>query len=1568
MLHDKSQESADWQSERVAKNKRWNEGMWFEIWRDRIMDFHFYVMYTGVSSFLVAFFIRIYFLISFVIMGLLPCHPMLWNDETLFRKVVVVASHFVFFKSRIDHPALMWMSVGLICAIILVGILFVFSTLRHQVATAKRYPLIDFFSIFTLILPTVLQFFAAHVGISIGLIVSGQRKAGDTVVAVCLAVIFVALCGGYVIFASPELLFRPRILTFYSPSHGSLLFVLYYLFIIFSVVGSIAQSNGLCYVSAIPVLVMVGFLFSGLVGPDWKIINSFTAVSVVVFLEVIIQASFAVSRHGNIDWLVMLFGSGIFILKQVLDALKERSLERARPILDDLRHCKEIDDVVGNMGRLKTFELLAASFESHHKICHSLYLLEAMLLKYSNSYFLWITYLRIQLCYYGRNAEHTRAYHSVLAFRHKIYVWTASSYVFQRKMILKVRNLDGQGDFLKSLRRIMRQSDHCRSIMRLLWERIFLGDMSLCENYGSLLRRSIEEVQEQFLHLLTIYPNNPLVAEKYSAFFADVLGDKDSSTKWRKTAELLKKDNKADQDSTRFTEQRILGEILDLSCSDYACNPNDQLLDPLSTRGATEVQSTARDSEQEQNSKRLLILIQNYKAQSMVYLPTVVIFIVSVLAPLAVLVPYWYSQSRLQEEFTIMNVGIEGSCLSALAGRLLTLGTVYPLMYFGTHPDFKSCYEMLYVPKALYPATWGDSLELDHIVGLMVDEFREAISLYVELMTNLPTSSHTYESVVGNFYSQKLKVNLSKIVDETTYFKVMIPDLLQLSVQGVFQYFVSFVLSSQVLVRVGDVQSFMPRNEVKFLFNNSEEMFNHLVAYESIVENSVIESGTRESQTLLFMSIGLSAVMVVMILILWVVKLRLIDRDISRVIAMFGKTPRYLISDVIQQLSRTSETDELSAEKMVDAKRQKDVSKELIIDSTHGHLTDRSVVSVVVLILICTVVIVGIVGQWGIYNSQSASVYRSLPMLFHLSRMHSGLTTVVHQIVAILYFNSQALDEPLDVPKQRGLEALDQILRDLNEFRHGTKIGYYQGLFQLFPDFSRQFTREICDSRNISRSYLESLTLYVERPFYLDNQFLCASYETSLTEVLQDSRRWLSGEILMLMEDHIVSKELVWLFSNSYEQAIKPSKQYLLNVINQQFYGHMRKRLILVVVCVLLLVILGVGYVLYIKSKMKTAYTLLRMLMFCDATELISNPQLVRALSCDFTRFKVFHSIQDEYEKVVGEMSEPVIICDSEGYIKAFNQVTPSIFGENLLDSHVTAVITAPAFERTFNNVKKRRAGLPFEMHVSAGGTTYKVIGNAIAKSGKFVYSMGKSDIVVAWCFIFRDLSLDISKNKRLLEERDKLRRLKASVLHPVITRAFECDANIVFKAPSCSVASIELVGLQELANSAPVEQVMATMTAVTHELQNYIGTKPNVAMFHMFRNVFTVVSGIFDRVVHVDENITNAMLVCRHAMGFIEDWSNSNRVPMQVRCAVAVGTVVAGLVEDEARTFNCLGDPVELTNKMLGMTPPGALTLVEDAHVGAINIGFRVHSQMTIEWRNKQISILGTHSGQSEQ
>ena len=261
-MDDSSEDSASlWVRQGLRENKI--EGSWLEVMRDRIFDLHFYVMYTGASSFLLAFLLRCYFFISFVIFGMLPLHGSLWDGGTLFRKVFVMFSHFVCFNCDYKTDAFVWMSVGLLCAIALIGVFFVVSVFVHQMRRTKLYIGLHFFSIFSVVMPIIIQFFAAHTGIYIGLWVSGSQQQLTLLVGALVIIVFVILCLSYSIFVAPEIVFRPRILTFYSPSHGSMLFVFYYLFIIMSVAGSVANLNVLCFLIVLQVVLMAAMKFIG---------------------------------------------------------------------------------------------------------------------------------------------------------------------------------------------------------------------------------------------------------------------------------------------------------------------------------------------------------------------------------------------------------------------------------------------------------------------------------------------------------------------------------------------------------------------------------------------------------------------------------------------------------------------------------------------------------------------------------------------------------------------------------------------------------------------------------------------------------------------------------------------------------------------------------------------------------------------------------------------------------------------------------------------------------------------------------------------------------------------------------------------------------------------------------------------------------------------------------------------------------------------------------------------------------------------------------------------------------
>ena len=128
--------------------------------------------------------------------------------------------------------------------------------------------------------------------------------------------------------------------------------------------------------------------------------------------------------------------------------------------------------------------------------------------------------------------------------------------------------------------------------------------------------------------------------------------------------------------------------------------------------------------------------------------------------------------------------------------------------------------------------------------------------------------------------------------------------------------------------------------------------------------------------------------------------------------------------------------------------------------------------------------------------------------------------------------------------------------------------------------------------------------------------------------------------------------------------------------------------------------------------------------------------------------------------------------------------------------------------------------------------------------------------------------------------------------------------------------------------------------------------------MIHSFRNSFTVVGGIFDRGIRGDAHVIDSLNVCRQAVMFVV-----KNTPLQLRCAVTVGPIVAVLMKDEPRSFNCIGGPMDLANEMVQATPALRISMVEDVHMAAIRHGFEIQNQSVLELRDKHcvvISVIG--------
>ena len=265
--------------------------------------------------------------------------------------------------------------------------------------------------------------------------------------------------------------------------------------------------------------------------------KTFLAISISSIINIIILAILSIlDNQANqifIFVIVAVFIVSFIVSHFIFQKYITSKLDMLDQIIDDNTY---IDTYVETPNKMAT--LICTSMQYAHSAMGNWDLFKVATEKWPKSTIIWILYAKFVAIYPEETNVLSYIIRSIVS--QKLKGFTIKQIVAQTGSIQIQRECTLTSDLKHKLKEITKTVTQTKTKLRHIWDIVIQGNIGEMEPAIDAGYHSVNQCKNDFLHLISQYPNNRFVSRSYSRFILEVLGDRDGFNEWKEKTNSLK--------------------------------------------------------------------------------------------------------------------------------------------------------------------------------------------------------------------------------------------------------------------------------------------------------------------------------------------------------------------------------------------------------------------------------------------------------------------------------------------------------------------------------------------------------------------------------------------------------------------------------------------------------------------------------------------------------------------------------------------------------------------------------------------------------------------------------------------------------------------------------------------------------------------------------------------------------------------------------------------------------------------------------------------------------------------
>jgi len=1048
-------------------------------------------------------------------------------------------------------------------------------------------------------------------------------------------------------------------------------------------------------------------------------------------------------------------------------------------------------------------------------------------------------------------------------------------------MIMHLRETSLNSALKSRMNEISKKVQTSKDKLRRVWDMIIQGNINEIETNSKRAFESIDNLDAEFKHIISQYPNNRYVTRNYTRFLGELKADYAGKEKYYEITRMLQKGYIANKDNTYSFGLFFFPNLPSNIITQQSNN-----LSQFNVVEGTIAASTDMDFEDDhdipqQESMSLASTIESITIPS-IRSTSVIRLIIGILSILIIpLALVFYSLMYVDELLAPISFMYDLCHLRTL---------VYQMSAFSVRFYFESVNT---IPKAVPlsfqkpPVSLGGTWDIQKQLATIV----ESASTVIQKLENLRTFQSDSVNIKTTKYYLFEPSYEYMFFDVTTYKYSFV----NLTLQGsIMDYVVNLIpfLSPNVSLTLTDFYTPVIIN----IMNNCNPLAELISSVLGNLLDFLTEIRTKNITTSYnYAMILIIAIMIISIISVFI-QINSIKNNKVRLFSAIITLPKNVISqlsDGLKHLKAKNEESGTTSTTNSDMNKQEESIMKLFnvgIASNYG-ISDF-------FFIILGTILTSVLIDYCIFSIYQLIEIQSQQQVLAAPHLNNIMGSYAYKIGALysasIYASSFAIPHMLSFYRKSLItnyqirsaraDGFFELARFGNSVNNSLPFeGFNDGIRAVEQTQNCPKNHTIDRIEDIISCYSVDYLYRLIDPLFHSKTIDYQDYGIPLT--MSDT---VFSTIWLMMIDPV----LEGFFGKMFEEIIPTIQKALTKEMNRVFII----LFVLVLTCILIEGII-ISKIYQINHFMKSV---LGLFSHFKPSVLLMNSHIVRVLSGDFSEESHSYAVRDNefYEKLLNEYPDGYIYSSSNGIIEGVNMEFMKLFG---IESQTMVGQNIKDFMNSLHIDTTKKT--PFVVEI---------------ESKKFLkidsLSFNKLQIIS-----IRDVT-DLSRYQSLIEnERALCDRLLESILpSQLVTRVQNGESEISFLIQSASVVFIDIVEFTPWCSSRPASTVMNTLCQLFKRFDNVIKKYTTMTKVKCIGDCYVAAGGVFSEVNQPSEHAKQALYFGLDTIQQVEELNQEINEKIQIRVGINTGgPIVGGVMGTKKPSFEILGPSINIAQQM---------------------------------------------------
>jgi class 3 adenylate cyclase len=323
----------------------------------------------------------------------------------------------------------------------------------------------------------------------------------------------------------------------------------------------------------------------------------------------------------------------------------------------------------------------------------------------------------------------------------------------------------------------------------------------------------------------------------------------------------------------------------------------------------------------------------------------------------------------------------------------------------------------------------------------------------------------------------------------------------------------------------------------------------------------------------------------------------------------------------------------------------------------------------------------------------------------------------------------------------------------------------------------------------------------------------------------------------------------------------------------------------------------------------------LKMLLHCPASVVLSSPKLMSLLGGDFSTRQREDSSKHRrfFRQVVLQIPDAILMVDAtEMVISSQNNASDRLFGNNMIGRKVADFLQSDQWTGAVNSLLAVRT----QAKSVSETLVYQKDDGTLLNLETTAHPMQENVV-----YVFRDVTAMVRYNSLIALERAKSDQLLKSILPPsLVPRVQAGEKNICFSVASATIVFMDIVSFTPWCGSSTAETVMATLNDLFRRFDSNCVAYKTMTRIKCIGDCYVAAGGIFCEPNQPTEHARQVVEFGLDCVQSVEELNQERGQKLQIRVGINTGgPIVAGVLGGGCAkpTFEILGPSINMAQQM---------------------------------------------------